>query len=533
MESALIGSLFAAMPCGQGYGFSIYSEAMQHQLQLTGGQILSVNTLNTIVCAFGPIWGALARQLGPALALLVGGAAMCFNLTSQYLISSKAVTLGIPPVITLVLLSCVGQFGQQLTTAVAFTTPVKYYQQRRGIATSVAKSFVGLGGVCIAQVFWLAVSGEPDFDKLGPDALLDLLLWAGVVVIGCLGGALLIPKEPNPDPKKESDFRLGLLFWILLAWGICTSVLALITNHTAHLIIAIVLIAALLFLPVLLAFWTIKGPVFNSGGSASGSFESPTIMNFQAMIRTSECWCLFVCSVAVCGGGVVISNSMSDILTAAGNQSDDANVLANTLFSTGNMLGRLLCMLPSDRLVRRGLPRPLAISVVVIIMAIAHALFLFLPAAGGSQLIFAPAAFLGGFSYGSLFPHMVVLTSELFGTKYLPDNYMLFDGGTNFLASIVLSRMLAGGVLDAHTPSMPGSVCIGSGCFAVTHVVLLVLNMLSIPVALLMARNSRPVYRHIHQSLHADADEHLEVSIISESSGQKAACESEQAESCS
>lgn len=222
------------------------------------------------------------------------------------------------------------------------------------------------------------------------------------------------------------------------------------------------------------------------------------------MAKTLECWCFFFCCIAVVGGGLMLSNSLSAILTAAGNPSSDANILAETLYSTGNMLGRLTCMLPSDLVVRRGFPRPLMIVLILMGMATSHGLFLILPTTDGSEVLIAPAAFIGGYSFGSMWPHMVIITSEVFGTKFLPDNYMLYDGGSTFLGSIVLSRILAGSVQEAHT--LPGSkTCLGAGCFQITHVVVLALNLLGIIAALVMVRKSAPVYRHIHQSLCAAA----------------------------
>merc|ERR1712224_1151230 len=99
---------------------------------------------------------------------------------------------------------------------------------------------------------------------------------------------------------------------------------------------------------------------------------------------------------------------------------------------------------------------------------------------------------------------MVIMVSELYGSKFLPDNYMMFDGGSIFLGSVVMSRILAGSVQNAHI--MPGhQTCIGAGCFQLTHIVVLALNLLGIVVALILAKKSVFVYRHIHASLHAAA----------------------------
>merc|ERR1712137_394365 len=93
---------------------------------------------------------------------------------------------------------------------------------------------------------------------------------------------------------------------------------------------------------------------------------------FLEMIRQAEAWLLLVCTLALSGGGLILSSSLSQILTAGGVPSTDINVIAQSLFSTGNMLGRLTCMIPSDALVRVGVPRPLFLLPILVGMAISH-----------------------------------------------------------------------------------------------------------------------------------------------------------------
>ena len=50
--------------------------------------------------------------------------------------------------------------GTSLITAHYATLPTKHYQHRRGEATALVKSFVGLSGAAVAQLFYLMYSAE-------------------------------------------------------------------------------------------------------------------------------------------------------------------------------------------------------------------------------------------------------------------------------------------------------------------------------------------------------------------------------------
>lgn len=501
MESALIGCFFAALPCGTSYGFSLYSEAMQHQMKLSSGELLNITTIPQVFGILSPLWGFFVVRFGVRAGLIIGGLLGGVTLVLQYLVCMKTVSFG-PPAVSLLILAILQFQGQAAVTAVAFPVPVQHYQQRRGKATALVKCFVGLSGAMVAQVFWLFVGNRPHFEKTDKDSLLGLLLWALMSVGGAFVALLFIPTRAEPDPAKESDFRLNILFWFLLAWGAFSIIVGVEHSHLIHFILAIGLLVMMFALPGFLLFWRRRGPLFNAA-TGGEQFEAPTQKSFAQMLTTTECWCLFVCATGLISGGIVISNSISDILTAAGNDSAEVNVLAETLYSSGNMLGRLTCMLPSDALVRRGYPRPLILIFMMMLMCVSHTLFLMLPASGGSEGLVAPAAFLGGYSFGSIWPHLVVIASELFGTASLSANYMFYDGTVSCVASLLIGRVLVGAVLDAHTE--PHALrCHGAGCFRLTHFVIIATNVVGILAALVMMRKSMPTYRLIFQALHGD-----------------------------
>lgn len=506
MESALIGCLFAAMPTGIFYGFSLYSAALQKQLGLTDGQKLNIATLPYIFGATAPFIGGTVQRVGQNFGILGGCSLVVAGMVLQYAIANKQISLG-PPAVSLVVLSCLVYIGVLMITGVAFSLPVKFYQRRRGQAMAIVKCFVGLSGAAVAQLFYLMIGSRPGFDKTDPAATGGLLLWAVVSAVSCIIAVLLLPRRRQTGTEFENHPRMQLIWWLLLAWGICTILVSLTPEGAGglHRFLAVVLIVLLSVPLLVLLYWSRQGPLHDptydpATASREGNYESPSKYTFCEMIQKPESWFFLWCCVSIIGGGATLSANMSDILTAGGNGSNSANVLANTLFSAGNMLGRLTCMVPSDALVRKGCPRPLILVGNVIGMAGAHGLFFLLPYTDGSEAIIACGALLGGCSFGTIWPHMAILASELFGSKHLQMNYLFFDGGGGCLGNLLMARALTGAVLNAHST---GDECIGAGCFGLVHATIFCMNLVGIMFALLMVQRSRPIYELIHKALTA------------------------------
>ena len=95
----------------------------------------------------------------------------------------------------------------------------------------------------------------------------------------------------------------------------------------------------------------------------------------------------------------------------------------------------------------------------------------------------------------------MVVTSELFGSKYLPTNYMFIDGmsgaaGTMLLANVLPSKIYEAAAVDND--------CSGPACFGPTHLIIDGLLVAATGSALLLACRSAPLYREIADAM-ADA----------------------------
>mmetsp|Transcript_86166 Transcript_86166/g.230789 ORF Transcript_86166/g.230789 Transcript_86166/m.230789 type:complete len:562 (+) Transcript_86166:33-1718(+) len=496
-ECAIIACLFGAAPTGLLYGFSLYSEALRSKFDLTDGELLNISTLPSAMGFCGPFVGAAAQSLSPVAALMIGAAIMASCQGMMYAVAAGAVQLG-NVAIALPVLSCVSYIGMATITSVVFSIPVHHFQHRRGEAIALVKAFVGLAGAAVAQIYWLWIGYRSDLKPSDPESLTGILLWVCVIVVTVFVCAVLMPAKAVNDPAKESRPRLNVLFWMLLAWGVCATVVGVVHLPVVHRILAVSLLVLLVAPLVLLAIWGCSGER-TSAAPAEACFEREESAGFWQMIRSLDAWCLFLSYLGTIGGGLFLSSSLAQILKAGGNSTTEANVLAQTLYSTGNMLGRLTGMGPSDAIVRRGLPRPLFVGALLLGMAFSNFMFLLLPAAGGSEVIIAVAAFAGGMSFGSTWPHMVIITSEIFGSRNLQTNYMFYDGCVACVGSLVFARFLASAVYQANVG--PDNECVGGSCFRITHLVVLLTNVVGLlGVTAVCCRNAK-LYVSIGESI--------------------------------
>lgn len=229
------------------------------------------------------------------------------------------------------------------------------------------------------------------------------------------------------------------------------------------------------------------------------SFESPVAYTCTAMLATPEAWLLGFCGAAIIGSGNVLATNLAQIIESSGASAELVPTTV-TLFSSANLLGRLLCNIPSDGMVRRGFPRPLALGGIAALAATAH-LALFAAAyredAGGPEqaTLLQFGAAVQGLAFGALWPHLMVLTSELFGSLHLSINYMFFDGMCASVGTLLLANALPAAAYRAAAKGAQD--CMGPNCFGPTHAVIAGLCVVAIGLSGIMSWRTAPLYRKI------------------------------------
>ena len=91
-----------------------------------------------------------------SIVMYVGGLMTSLGQVLMYLVATR--TIHIPDDSAPIILPCITIFtflGMILITSVAFSAPVQHFPSNRGQATSLVKSFVGMSGAMVSQLFIL------------------------------------------------------------------------------------------------------------------------------------------------------------------------------------------------------------------------------------------------------------------------------------------------------------------------------------------------------------------------------------------
>ncbi|KAK3243818.1 hypothetical protein CYMTET_46543 [Cymbomonas tetramitiformis] len=221
--------------------------------------------------------------------------------------------------------------------------------------------------------------------------------------------------------------------------------------------------------------------------AASSDLESSSL-TLSEMVRTVDCWLLLFSSVVIVGAGVMVTTNLGQMCESRGAGSAATAV---SLFSASQALGRLFTGLISEVAMRRRVSRPLFLAVASAIMALGHMLLLvpeLFALYGGVMLC--------GYAFGMVWPILVVVCSELFGSLHMGSNYMLYDGGGNALGALMLAKFLPQTIYQAHV-AHGEKTCYGQACFSGSHLVLIALNMASIASALFLTLRNRSLYQRL------------------------------------
>ena len=101
-----------------------------------------------------------------------------------------------------------------------------------------------------------------------------------------------------------------------------------------------------------------------------------------------------------------------------------------------------------------------------------------------------------------VWPMMVLITGEVFGTRHVGANYMFFDGFSSAAGTLLLSKFVAQEVYDEHITEHHGDdagmestfQCIGKACFAISHMIVSLLSLTCVISSLFLVRSTRDVY---------------------------------------
>jgi hypothetical protein len=218
------------------------------------------------------------------------------------------------------------------------------------------------------------------------------------------------------------------------------------------------------------------------------------------MIRTPSAWLMLWTTTILVGAGTVETNNMGQMVEALGFHSK-VTPASLSLFSVAQAGARVATGFISESAltwnvrgccIDRGVSRPVFFVAASIIGCLAH-LSLGL---AKNEVLFVLGATLAGAAFGMVWPVIVLITGEVFGTRNVAANYMFFDGFTSAAGTLLLSKFVAQDVYEDHinANSPDPYTCIGTGCFRQTHMIVSALSLSCVVTSIGLLFTTRHVY---------------------------------------
>lgn len=233
--------------------------------------------------------------------------------------------------------------------------------------------------------------------------------------------------------------------------------------------------------------------------SAESKDDEENYTLWQMLQSPSALLMLWTTTILV-GGGTVETNEMGEMVEALGFP-EEVTPASLAMFSVAQSAARVATGAISEAALNwntrrccidNGVPRPLFLLLASCVAVVAH----FMLGIATRKFFFVLGSALSGAAFGMVWPLMVLIVGEVFGTAHAAANYMFFDGFTSAIGTLLLTKLLAQDVYEHHIDpsSEDRTTCIGSGCFRATHMIVSLLSITCVFSSAFMLYVSRHVY---------------------------------------
>ncbi|KQK13777.1 hypothetical protein BRADI_1g12440v3 [Brachypodium distachyon] len=513
-------SILIMAAAGGTYIFGIYSKAIKTSL---GYDQQTLNTLSFFkdVGANVGILPGLINEVTPPWVVLACGAGM--NLAGYLMIYlSVSGRTARPPVWLMCVYIAVGANSQSFANTGALVTAVKNFPEDRGVVLGLLKGFVGLSGAIFTQLY-RAIYGAGDDGA----SLVLLMAWLPAAISLVFIPTIRIMPRALGRSQEASGRERKAFFYFLYA-SIVLAVYLLVMNvvelevpgfpKPAFYVTATVLLL-LIFFPLVIVVQqelktylqpptptpvnlTItvdndpKTPVEPAPAESSTSAscfqdvlrppargEDYTIL--QALFSV-DMLVLFVATICGVGGTLTAIDNMGQIGQSLGYPQRSISTFVS-LVSIWNYAGRVVAGFASEYvLARYKMPRPLALTLVLLLACVGHLLI----AVGVSNGLYAASVILG-FCFGAQWPLLFAIISEVFGLKYYSTLYN-FGAVASPVGSYILNVRIAGRFYDREALRQGGK---RGKDLTESFYIIAAVTLLGAGVSLLLAWRTREFYR--------------------------------------
>jgi len=498
-------AVWASIPCGFLYTFSTFSIALRNALELKESQLSTVAAAEIVVSVFTWIPGVVVDKVGVTIAMYIGAVLHGASWFFLAVVAVWKVPVPFPEGVVALLVANATMSGAYITGAV-FKVLTYNFKKQRAAVVGIAKAWVGLASGLSTTIFAGFHRGSSE-DPSQLTYLWFLSIFALALPLLASPFVRMLDSEAVEGTEALGDnqwippgYRVPISSALTLVLAALTALASLLEGDVApggRALFSIVLTVVAILPGVLLIPKRRSAPDATVAPAQTRLVElesrppaevSPWEASTLQMVRKPTMWALWLAMFSIESGGFLLSTHLAEIVESQPSSHASATT-AVTLFSCAQAVGRLFGGMLSDVLVKRRYTRPWTFAALSLVTALAQLML----CVHGRWLLYAGVA-LQGCAFGMSYPLMLLTLTELYGARNIAPNYMFVDGCSAAASTLVMAKFLAGAVYSAHT--LPGeNVCYGDACFRLTHLAVVVVQLLTCTSTIWVARKSEIVYK--------------------------------------
>ncbi|KAE8690039.1 hypothetical protein F3Y22_tig00110929pilonHSYRG00025 [Hibiscus syriacus] len=521
----VFASLLIMSVSGATYIFGLYSNVVKTSLGYDQTTLNLLSFSKDLGGNVGIISGLINEVMPPWVILLIGSIMNFFG----YFMIWLAVTgrTAKPQVWKMCVYICLGANSQAFANTGALVTCVKNFPESRGSVLGLLKSYVGLSGAILTQLYHAFYVDDSS-------ALILLIAWLPAAVSFVFLRTIRIIKILR---RQTNELRVFYnIFFISLGLAGFLMVLIIIQNslsfHRIEYVGSASIVTVLLFFPLAVVIredfkiWKTNEQAFSDASQVKvvvtenppappqmvtekhvGCFENVfkppdrgedyTIL--QALFSI-DMLIIFTATTCGVGGTLTAIDNLGQIGNSLGYPRRSITTFVS-LVSIWNYLGRAVAGFASEYLLTKyKMPRPLLFSIVILFSCVGHVLIAF--AVPNSLYL---ASVIIGFCFGAQWPLIYAIISEIFGLKYYSTLYN-FGSVASPVGSYILNVKVAGHLYDVEAlkqmealgrSRQPGEdlSCSGGHCYRKAFIIIIATTLFGFLVSCILVFRTRKFYR--------------------------------------
>ncbi|KAK7831784.1 protein nuclear fusion defective 4 [Quercus suber] len=525
-------SLLIMSVSGSTYIFSVYSNDIKSTLGYDQTSLNLISFFKDLGSNVGVLSGLINEITPPWMVLLIGAIMNLFG----YLMIWFSVTgrVAKPKLWQMCIYICIGANSQAFANTGALVTSVTNFPENRGSVIGLLKSFVGISGAILTQLYYAIYV---DNSK----ALILLIAWlpAAVSIVFLRTVRIIKTARQSNELKVFNNFlyiSLGLAGFLMILIIIQNSLRFNRIEYDGSACVVVIL----LFLPLVIVLkeefelWRRKEHPINDPVQVKVIAENPQILE-EPVLRPIEaqaserkpdsCFSnifkppdrgedytilqalfsidmliLFVATTCGVGGILTAVDNLGQIGKSLGYPIHSIATFVS-LVSIWNYLGRAMSGFASEIfLVKYKFPRTLVLSFVLLFSCVGHLLIAF-PAP--YSIYFASVII--GFCFGAQWPLVFAIISEIFGLKYYSTLYN-FGGVASPVGSYILNVIVAGHLYDKEALKQLEALgltrkagqqltCTGAHCYRMAFIIITAVTLFGFFISIILVLRTRKFYK--------------------------------------